>query len=63
MAVIEAIGPATELGVSLVDLRRDLDRSEAEWLAWLAEFDRRCLWRLDGHVCATSWLVPHPTLG
>src|SRR5689334_20159638 len=49
----------SDLGVALVEGRRRLDAGEAEWLAWLVEFDRSGLWASDGHLCCASWLVEH----
>src|SRR5437764_14207712 len=53
----------SELGERLVVGRRRLEAGEAEWLAWLVEFDRGGLWALDGHTCCVSWLVDHCGLG
>src|SRR3954469_3433570 len=47
------------LGKSLVEGRRRLDMGEAEWLAWLVEFDRSGQWALDGHLSCVCWLVDH----
>jgi hypothetical protein len=44
------------LGAGLVELRRAIDRLEADWLRRLAEFDRREAWRKDGALSPTSWL-------
>src|SRR5688572_658862 len=47
----------SELGRLLVDGHRQLDQKESEWLAWLAEFDQRSGWALDGAINCVSWLV------
>ncbi|MBW3601538.1 MAG: hypothetical protein KY434_02425, partial [Actinobacteria bacterium] len=41
------------LGSGLVELRRAIDRLEADWLRRLAEFDRREAWRGDGALSPT----------
>src|SRR5438067_808836 len=46
-----------ELGGLLIKNRVLVDTAEAEWLAMLAEFDRRCGWALDGHRTCVSWLM------
>src|SRR5438094_1922612 len=53
---IAGLGTA-ELGSSLVDGQRQRDRGEAEWLAWLAEFDLRAGWAADGSINCVGWLV------
>src|SRR5687768_8972939 len=47
----------SELSRRLVEGRRGLDSVEAEWIAWLAEFDRRNGYAFEGHQSCVSWLV------
>jgi hypothetical protein len=53
----QAAMTVSELGRRLVERRRLLDAGEAEWLDWLAAFERRAGWAVDGHLCCASWLV------
>src|SRR4051794_37008889 len=48
-----------ELASMLVDGRRQRDRAEAEWLAWLAEFDVQGGWAIYGCRSCVNWLVQH----
>src|SRR3954453_20875489 len=49
----------SELAAALIERRRMLDSGEAEWLRWLAAFDRQGGWAFDGQTCAAAWLVQH----
>jgi hypothetical protein len=53
---LERIATA-DLGRSLVDLSSRLAAMECEWLATLAEFDRRYGWWNDGEISCVDWLV------
>jgi len=44
------------LAADLVELRRGIDRLEAEWTRRLAAFDRREGWRADGALSMQAWL-------
>src|SRR3954451_21759921 len=48
-----------ELAAMLVDGRRQRDRAEAEWLAWLAEFDIQGGWAIYGCRNCLNWLIQH----
>src|SRR3954466_13516900 len=48
-----------ELASLLVDGRRQRDRAEAEWLAWLAEFDTQGGWAIYGCLNCLNWLIQH----
>jgi len=45
-----------QLPDDLVELRRAIDRLEAEWLRRVAVFDRRGAWQKDGALSAPAWL-------
>ena len=47
------------LGADLVDIRRDMDRLEAEFVRRLHRFDRAHGARADGGVSTVSWLRSH----
>ena len=48
--------PDAALAEDLVDLRRSIDRLEAEFARRLAVFDRRQGCRLEGAITTTNWL-------
>ena len=63
-AIPEVDGLSTfELAEGLVELRRRINADEARWLMLVAEFDRREVWRADGHVSMVDWLVVRCGLG
>lgn len=58
--------PDVEVAVQVVEIRRLVDATDALWIRFLAEFDRRELWRADGARSAAAWLrrecrLVHPT--
>jgi hypothetical protein len=46
----------SDLAAEVVDLRRQIDRLEAQWRRRVAEFDRRSQHRVDGAVSTASWI-------
>jgi hypothetical protein len=48
--------PGADLADEVVELRRQIDRLEAQWRRRVAEFDRRDQHRVDGAVSAGAWL-------
>jgi len=48
--------PDVALSDDLVELRRYIDRLEAQWLRRLVVFDRRGGWQADGALSIQSWL-------
>jgi hypothetical protein len=47
------------LSSDVVELRRQVDRLEAQWLRRVTALDRRGIWQSEGALSPTAWLRDH----